>query len=358
MNKEFSVLITPLDWGLGHATRCIPIISEFLKRDCKVSIATSGDALDLLKKEFPQLTFLELVSYKAEYATDDRLLVKLFFQSIKFMAAIRKEHQQLKKIISEHRFDLIISDNRFGCYAKNVRSIFITHQINFVFKPSMKWAEGIINYWNHQKIKKFNRCWVPDSPNQNFSGELSTPQGLPISFVGVLSRFKKSTGPSEKKYELLALISGPEPQRTIFEKIISEQVFNLNKRVLLVRGKPKEGDIVVTNGLISQVGHLKTNELQHAIEASEFIICRSGYSSEMDLAYIGTNRIIFVPTPGQPEQEYLARRIQSMKWAYAVDQNKLDIATAISESMRYLGLSVDDSAARLLSMTIEEELNL
>ena len=121
MNPEFSVLITPLDWGLGHATRCIPVITEFLKRGCKVSIATTGGALDLLKKEVPQLTFFELVSYKAEYATDDQLLVKLFFQSLKFMAAIRKEHRQLKKIVGEHRFDLIVSDNRFGCYSKNMR---------------------------------------------------------------------------------------------------------------------------------------------------------------------------------------------------------------------------------------------
>jgi uncharacterized protein (TIGR00661 family) len=358
LNNNFSVLITPLDWGLGHATRCVPIISEFLKRDCKVSIATSGDALELLKREFPQLTFFELISYKAEYATDDRLLIKLFFQSFKFMAAIRKEYRQLTKIIVEHQFDLIISDNRFGCYSKEVRSIFITHQLNFVFRPSMKWAEGIINHWNRQKIKRFDHCWIPDFPDQKFSGELSTPKGLSVSFVGILSRFKESTSQAEKKYDLLALISGPEPQRTIFEKIIRRQASNLNKRILLVKGNPKEGDIIVTNELVSEVGHLKTNELQLAIESSEFIICRSGYSSVMDLATIGTDRIIFVPTPGQPEQEYLANKMRAMNWAYTIDQNKLDITKAISGSVSYLGLSVDGSTNGLLPMAIVEELNV
>jgi uncharacterized protein (TIGR00661 family) len=357
LNPEFSVLITPLDWGLGHATRCIPIITEFLKRGCKVSIATSEGALQLLKKEFPQLTFFELISYKAEYASDDRLLTKLFFQSFKFMAAIRKEHQQLKQLLKEHRFDLIISDNRFGCYSEDVKSIFITHQINFIFKPSMKCAENIINYWNQQKIKKFDHCWVPDSPDQKFSGELSTPNGLPVSFVGALSRFKKSKDTSEKKYDLLALISGPEPQRTIFEKIIKAQAVGFNKRILLVRGKPEEGKIISAEGLISEVGHLKTDELQQAIEISECIICRSGYSSVMDLATMGVTKIIFVPTPGQPEQVYLAKRIREMNWAYAIDQDKLDISKAISELKSHVGLLVDESNNDLLKKVIEAELN-
>jgi uncharacterized protein (TIGR00661 family) len=357
VNPEFSVLITPLDWGLGHATRCIPIISEFLKRDCKVSIATSGGALQLLKKEFPQLTFFELVSYKAEYAIDDRLLTKLFSQSLKFISAIRNEHQQLKQLLKEHRFDLIISDNRFGCYSKDVKSIFVTHQINFVFKSSMKWAEGIVNYWNQQKIKKFDHCWIPDLPDQKFSRELSTPKGLPVSFIGILSRFKKRSGVLDKKYDLLALISGPEPQRSIFEKIIRDQSVNLNKRILLVKGKPEEGEIISIEGLISEVGHLKADELQEAIEASEFIICRSGYSSIMDLSMMGTNNIIFVPTSGQPEQEYLAKKMQVMDWAYAIDQDKLDIIRAINESKNYIGLAVGESNNALLSKAIEAELN-
>jgi UDP-N-acetylglucosamine transferase subunit ALG13 len=357
LNTKLSVLITPLDWGLGHATRCVPIVSEFLKRDCKVSIATSGGALQLLKQEFPQLTFFELVSYNAKYATNDRLITKLFFQSLKFMAAIRTEHKQIDEILKGNRFDLIVSDNRFGCYSKNTKSIFVTHQINFVLKPSMRWAEGIINYWNQERVKKFDHCWIPDLPNQSFSGELSTPKGLPVSFVGILSRFKKTTSHSEKKYDLLALISGPEPQRTIFEKVIREQSINLNKRILLVKGKPNEGEIVITNGLISEVGHLKTDELQQAIESSEFIICRSGYSSVMDLAMMGMNNIIFVPTPGQPEQEYLANRIESMNWAYAIDQGKLDIVKAINESKNYIGLAVDESNNVLLSQAIEAELN-
>jgi UDP-N-acetylglucosamine:LPS N-acetylglucosamine transferase len=357
LKTKLSVLITPLDWGLGHATRCIPIITEFLKRGCKVSIATSGGALDLLKKEFPQLIFFELVSYKAEYAMDDRLLTKLFSQSLKFISAIRKEHQQLKQLLKEHRFDLIISDNRFGCYSKDVKSIFITHQINFVLNPSMKWAESIVNYSNQQKIKKFDHCWIPDLPKQNFSGELSTPNRLPVSFIGILSRFKKRSGVLDKKYDLLALISGPEPQRSIFEKIIRDQSVNLDKRILLVKGKPEESEIISIEGPISEAGHLKTKELQEAIEASAFVICRSGYSSIMDLAIIETNNIIFVPTPGQPEQEYLAKKMQAMDWAYAIDQDKLEIIKAINESKNYIGLTVGESNNVLLSKAIEEELN-
>jgi uncharacterized protein (TIGR00661 family) len=354
LSKKFSVLITPLDWGLGHATRCIPIIDAFLAKDATVSIATSGGALELLKKEYPQVPFFELVSYRAEYATNHRLLTKLFFQSFKFFSAIKKEHLQIKEILRDHHFDLIISDNRFGCYSESIPSIFVTHQINFVFRPSMKWAERIINYWNRQRIKKFSHGWVPDLPDRHFSGDLSAPKGLPTSFVGILSRFHKSSPTNEVKYDLIVLISGPEPQRTIFEKLIREQITNLNKKVLLVKGQPEKGEIISSNGLIAEAGHLKASELKTAIESSEFIISRSGYSTIMDLAAMGRSKIIFVPTPGQPEQEYLATRLKATNQVYAMNQDEIDIGEAMVRCIKFNGLSLSSTNAMLLQKAMEK----
>lgn len=348
------ILVTPLDWGLGHATRCIPIIRELLKRNCEVSIGTSSGALSLLKREFSELKFFELTSYRAEYASNGSLLTKLFFQLIKFMRAIRAEHRELDQILKYNQFDLIISDNRYGCYSTKVKSIFITHQINFVFRPSMKWAEGIVNTWSRKQIRNFDQCWIPDLPNQKFSGELTSVKEISFSFIGILSRFQKAAKQSDA-YDLLVLISGPEPQRTIFEDLIRVQLKNSSMKVLIVKGKPEEGEEIKSRGLLSEAGHLLSNELQRAIEESEFVIGRSGYSSIMDLATIGKKNIIFVPTPGQPEQEYLARKLMAEGTVYSVNQNQLSLMKDMKQTKNFSGL-FEDSDTSLLTNAIDQVL--
>ncbi|MCX8491240.1 MAG: glycosyltransferase, partial [Cyclobacteriaceae bacterium] len=353
LNKSFSVLVTPLDWGLGHATRCIPIIRAFLDRDWKVLIATSGDALQLLKLEFPEVTFFEIVSYKAAYSKDGRLLPKLLLQSFKFVSAIRKEHRQLEQILRKNPVDLVISDNRFGCYSKNVKSIFVTHQINFIFRSPFKWASRLFSFWNQQKIKQFNECWVPDFPDRPFSGDLSLTRSLPVVFVGSLSRFRKSAQQYELKYDVLVLLSGPEPQRTILEGLITQQLTKHDLKVMFVLGKPYAGDSVVTNGQISRVGHLRVAELQCIIEESRFVVCRSGYSSILDLAALQKKNLIMIPTPGQPEQEYLAECLRSKNWVYTVTQQDFDLAKAIDLAVDFLGLNCGEVGGDLLRGAID-----
>ncbi|NBP69699.1 MAG: glycosyltransferase, partial [Cytophagia bacterium] len=167
------ILITPLDWGLGHATRCIPIIKELLHQNHQVMIASSGLALNLLKEEFPQLTFFQLPSYKATYARWLPLMLKVFWQSPFFFFVIRKEHAIVKQLVKDHRIDVVISDNRYGCYAKATKSIFITHQLTIQMPKGLVWLQSMINYVNHLLIKKFNACWVPDFPDQRLTGELT-----------------------------------------------------------------------------------------------------------------------------------------------------------------------------------------
>src|SRR5882724_7091873 len=159
------VLVTPLDWGLGHATRCIPVINEFLKQDCEVQIASSGGALVLLKKEFPSLKSHSIASYNAKYSTLLPFMVKILLQMPKFMKAIKKEHQQIEKIVREEKITLIVSDNRYGCWAENAHSVLITHQVNIIMAPAWKWLEAIINFGNHKQIRRFTECWIPDFPN-------------------------------------------------------------------------------------------------------------------------------------------------------------------------------------------------
>lgn len=327
-----------MDWGLGHATRCIPIINEFLKLECEVQIASSGNALVLLKQEFPKLKFHQLVSYDAHYSKIFPLSVSLFFQLPKFIARIKKEHQQIENIVSDEKIDLVISDNRYGCWNKQVTTVFVTHQVNILMPWAVKWLEPVINYFNHQQIKKFDHCWVPDELNNRITGKLTDAKGLNVTYIGMLSRFEKF-GPVNKKYNLLVLLSGPEPQRTLMERELAKKLSGTRLKVMLVRGIP--GDMTSrmdTNENVVQKNHLNANELNQVIEESEIVISRSGYSTIMDLAKLN-KKAIFIPTPGQTEQVYLADQLSRRKIAYYTDLNELDVNKAIELSSGYSGFN-------------------
>ncbi|GCC51696.1 glycosyl transferase [Chryseotalea sanaruensis] len=341
------ILITPLDWGLGHATRCIPIIQELLDQGNEVMIASSGLALNLLKEEFPRLTFFELPSYKATYAKWLPLMIKVFWQSPYFFYVISKEHTVVKKIIDDYKIDVIISDNRYGCYSEKVKSIFITHQLTILMPKGLVWLQGLINYFNHNLIKRFDTCWVPDFPDQRLTGKL-TITSLPVFFIGSVSRFTKSPPNPVKLYQLLILLSGPEPQRTLLEDKLIHQLENYQGKVMVVRGLPG----VLTNILphpahVEVVNHLKAGELQQVIEKSEIIISRSGYTTIMDL-YALESKAIFIATPGQTEQEYLAEKLKQANVVYSDNQDRFNLKEAIDKEKSYKGFQQSELGRQFL----------
>jgi len=215
------VLIAPLDWGLGHATRCIPIIQSFQALNIEVVIAAEGACANLLSKEFPNTRLIPLRGYRVQYAKSAMgLMGKLLLQVPKILSSIRSEHRWLEKIITEEKIDLVISDNRYGLYSKNIPSVFITHQL--LIKAPFRFLEQIIQKINYRYINRFSICWVPDAASNeiNLAGVLSHPSKLPeipVSYLGIVSRIK-ATELKENKYNYCFLLSGPEPQRTILEK--------------------------------------------------------------------------------------------------------------------------------------------
>lgn len=335
------VLVAPLDWGLGHATRCIPIINGLLTQGHEVLIATSGLAMPLLKQEFTQLTFVELPSYKVSYSSKLPLMIKLFFQTPFFLWIIRKEKRVMEQVVKHFKIDVIISDNRYGCYSQNAKSIFITHQLTILMPGSLTWLEGIVNFFNQQTIRNFDECWVPDFPNDNLTGKLTKAKNLPVKFIGMLSRFEKGKYSIVKQYDLLVLLSGPEPQRSIFEKLVIQQVRKYDGNVLVVRGLPgEEAPDHSFNGSekVTIINHLPTSALQQAIESSALVLARSGYTTVMDLFFL-EKKAIFVPTPGQTEQEYLAIQLKEKGIADFINQHQFDLTRLMSSSTHYSGFS-------------------
>lgn len=321
INKK-TVLVAPLHWGLGHATRCIPIIKALLLYKYTVIIASDGGALLLLQKEFPTLESLELPSYNITYPKKGgNFKISLLLKLPDIRKTILQEKRIIKQLVSERKIDGIISDNRFGVYHKNIPSVYITHQIKVLSGNTTYFSSRI-----HEKtIKKFNECWVPDIEGSiNLSGEIGhTNLNLAtLKYIGVLSRMKKMNIPLV--YDILILLSGPEPQRTILEVKLIELFKDTDQNVLLVRGVIEEKQIKHKLKNIKIVNFMKSSELEKTINESDKVISRSGYTTIMDLIAL-EKKAFLIPTPGQFEQEFLAKRLKELGVFPSCRQNNFSV---------------------------------
>lgn len=333
MNKS-RILVAPLNWGLGHATRCIPIIRELEKTGFEPVLASDGEALKLLKKEFPHFIAIELPSYNITYSKKGEFLKwKLLLGTPKILEAIRKEKKLIKKLVKEYRISGIISDNRFGVRSSSTKNVFITHQLTVLSGTTTFLSSSI----HRNYIKKFDQCWVPDVEGpQNLSGILGHPPVKPenIKYIGALSRFEKRAIP--RVYDYLFLLSGPEPQRSILEDILLEKLRNSDKKILFVRGILSDENLEKQSPNIHVKNFLYGKLLQEAINCSGLVISRSGYSSIMDFAKL-QKKAFFIPTPGQAEQEYLASRFEELGMAPYCKQEYFDLSQLVREK-DYQGL--------------------
>lgn len=335
---KLRILVAPLDWGLGHATRCIPIIKELLAQDCDVWLAGEGAQEELLKTEFPDLPMLELSGYNIKYAkTKKGLFWKMVQQSPKLNMAIRFEHKWLKKTVTEYNFDAVISDNRYGLFHSTIPCIFITHQLR-IKSPFGKWTEKIVQKRNYRYINRFTECWVPDWETENIlAGELSHPElkpSVPLYYIGILSRFESSPTIIEKKNNLLVILSGPEPQRSILEEKIIKEISHYNGTATIVRGLPLSPSHIPYTDMIKVFNHLPAAALNTAMQEAEYVICRSGYSSVMDIASL-QKKSILIPTPGQTEQEYLADYLTKKQFAVCYQQTDFSLENALKTAKEF-----------------------
>lgn len=352
MKTARRILISPLDWGLGHASRIIPIIDRYIEQGDNVIIAGSGMSLNLLQKQFPSLKSIEIPSFKMKYSAGNsqvwavaKAFPRLIYYSI-------KEHKSLKRIVKEENIDFIISDNRFGLFHKTVPSAYITHQLLIKLPKGWTWLEPFVAFMHRCIINKFTECWVPDYEDvgESLAGELSHPTIMPrcVKYIGVLSRFSKRCTPYGRETLItgcardfaparlcisklnialaysqnsslltpnlvLAILSGAEPQRSILEEeLLTSLQDDPHENIILIQGKVEAEQKVSKVGKVTVYNYINTEELQEYILKAEKIICRSGYSSIMDLHALGKlKNATLIPTPGQTEQEYLAEYISN-----------------------------------------------
>ncbi|MBM3159421.1 MAG: glycosyl transferase family 28 [Bacteroidetes bacterium] len=338
------VLVAPLNWGLGHATRCIPIIHWLLKQNCQVIIGANGKAGTLLQQEFPALPYVETPGTEIRYSQNKILFpLLLLWQMPKFLKQIRDEKRWLAKQVAQWKLDAVIADNRYGLHNPSIHSVLITHQL-LIKTGQGVWVDRLLQKIGYRLLNKFNEVWIPDYRGSwALAGELSTPLALPttpLRYIGILNRFSQNTPATIGETHLLFLLSGPEPQREILETLITQSLTNYTGSYTLVKGKPvNAGDHISSStdslqllygkskGIIYE--HLNSAALQTEIDKASLIICRSGYTSLMELLP-QQKKLVCIPTPGQPEQEYLANYCNQKGWAPLLMQENFSIKSALT----------------------------
>ena len=333
------ILIAPLNWGLGHATRCIPIINALKTNGFEPVVGSDGDALSLLKKEFPDLNFIKLPSYNITYPKKGtNLKFKLIVNTPKILNATKLENEIVQRLVDKNEINGIISDNRFGVYNKNIPSVYLTHQLN-VLSGNSTWLSTKM----HQRIiNNFDECWVPDyKGNNNLSGILGHPENtsIPTKYIGPLSRFNKIETP--KKYNLLVLLSGPEPQRTLLEEKLFSELRKYKENVVFIRGVIESEQQIITQNNLKIYNYMTSTELETTINESELVLARSGYTTVMDLSKL-EKKAFFIPTPGQYEQLYLAKRLEEDNVVPFCNQENFNI-NKLKDVKQFKGFSSIDN---------------
>ncbi len=307
MHLKKRILVAPLNWGLGHAARCIPVIEALENHGYEPIMASDGASLALLKKEFPLLTALELPSYRIEYARKGAFYkLKLLLQMPKMLFAIRRENKMICSLVKEYELSGIISDNRLGAFCKSVPSVFLTHQLNILTGSTTQLTSKIHAFF----IKKFRQCWVPDvEGSHNLSGKLGHTENdkLKLKYIGPLSRLHKQS--AEKKYDLMVLLSGPDEQRVKLEEKLLPEIRKYNGKTLVVSGVIEPEQTITKKGNTLFYNYMTTRQMEQAFAESDLVLCRPGYTTIMDLAKL-CKKAYFILLPGQYEQEYLAKKLK------------------------------------------------
>jgi len=344
------IVYAVLNMGLGHATRSLPIIHEFKKRNWEILIGSSGRALKFLQKEFPSVDFVSTPDYKIEYANNKYLLPKLIPQVPRVLKSILKEHKVCNQIVNDFSPDLIFSDHCYGFYHKDVTSFFLTHQISFAVPKRLKLLSFFPNKFNSYFQKKYNHILIPDLQKEDsglLSGNLSRIPNKKNNYhhIGFLSSIKISE--IKEDIDLFISISGPEPQRTNFEKIILEQVKNFLGKVVVVLGKSEKIEKLHESSNLTIYSHLPRIKMEELFNRSKLIVGRPGYTTLMELIELG-KKALLIPTPGQTEQIYLARRLMEKNWFYCVEQKDLNLLRDFEIVKNYKGKYLPNSTERTI----------
>lgn len=329
MNNNHNILICPLEWGLGHAARMIPLASRLRSMNNNVIIAAGKEHLALFRCEMPGVTLISFPGFKPGYSKHLPQYLAMLIQTPVLLYHIIKEHVKLKQIIHEHNIDIVISDNRFGLWNKRVKTVYVTHMPLIPLPGYLAFLEFIGTTLHRAVIKKYNFCFIPDLSGEiNVSGRLTHGVRLPSNtrFIGILSRFTdvvadETANPVKYRHNTV-ILSGPEPQRSILRNKLRDILKQKDIVSVFFRGTPDKNSEALQSDNIIFYDHLCAPLMKAVITGSESIITRSGYTTIMELISLNS-RALLIPTPGQTEQEYLANYLETKGWFTTITQEQI-----------------------------------
>jgi len=347
MSRPLRILVAPLNWGLGHATRCIPIIQLLQERGCDVVLASDGPALALLKDAFPDLPAFELPGIDIRYG-ERFFALRLAAQFPALFRAVRQERQAVARLVRREAIDGLISDNRFGSWGSGVPDVVLSHQ--WAVETGNALSRWVATRLHRRILKRYGRSWIPDNPGSDaLAGRLSQAADVHATAIGPLSRFEaaEAAPPERAQKRILVICSGPEPLRTRFEEQVLAQAARLPYSFLIAQGRPGQVPTPSPAPNVECRAYMDAKEVSDALAACDVVVSRTGYTTLMDLAATGAKALL-VPTPGQPEQEYLGRYCRGRGWWVIQDQAQLDLATGIKEASLLPGAPrITGSSSRL-----------
>lgn len=333
------VLVAPLDWGLGHATRCIPVVREFLRQGAQVELAVVESNASLLRGAFPELRQRLAPSYNIVYPRNAyNMGLWLFKNGVHLNLVARFEHKFAEELQKRYHYDLILSDNRFGFFSRSAKSIYMTHQRRIAFPKALSSFEPVGQMWHSIVMNRFDEIWVPDYENApGLAGGMShiARSPKPLKFVGPLSRFSEMNFECEggqgavggqgaaPRYKFVAVVSGVEPARSRFENLLKHAFAKIPGNHIIIQGRPAAGVKTWAEGNVRFYTHLPDAEFAEVVRNAEWLVSRGGYSTVMDMAYLGA-KCVFVPTPGQYEQDILAKDLSRAGYAIRFSERKLN----------------------------------
>lgn len=362
MKKRFNILICPLEWGLGHATRMIPLVRKLREMNHNIIIGSGEEHLSLFRYEIPGLTYINFPGFKPGYSRFLPQYLSLLFKIPILLYHIIKEHSGLKKIIEKYAVDIVISDNRFGLWNMNVTSVYVTHMPLIPLPKFLKLLEPAGVLLHRMIIRKYSFCFIPDLPgDMNLSGRLSHGIKLPdnIRYIGILSRFiNLEQIPKENQVSFhhnTVILSGPEPQREILKQKLITILKNQEPNTIMFEGNPGKSGVSAQDGNIMFYSHLPAVRMKEIIEESDSIITRSGYTTIMELVSLNCTALI-IPTPGQTEQEYLAKYLSEKGWFYTVSQGEIKDRISLRARQGTWQNEINTQSCILLDLALKEML--
>jgi uncharacterized protein (TIGR00661 family) len=356
--KNKNILICPLEWGLGHAARMIPVARKLRLRGNNIFIGAGGEHMALLRTEIPEATFISFAGFSPGYSKHLPSYLVMLFKIPLLTWHVIREHRKLKQIISEYNIDVVISDNRFGLWNKRITSIYFTHMIRIPFPRPFRFLEFSGVLIHRFFMSRYDACFIPDLPGENnVSGRISHNVRLPRNarYAGLLSRFS-GISPAEtcrvgQKHNTV-ILSGPEPQRGILKEKLEERFRDQEPVTVILGGKPSDGSEMIQDGNLIYFSHLAAADMAAMIISSEAVITRSGYTTVMELIGFDVSALL-IPTPGQTEQEYLAGYLEKRGWFKASSQKHCADADLATRKAACNGRMMMEESERLLDEALD-----